>query len=126
VVLRKIKPTTPPAPETELASTITTLLTIRNLKRHADYLYQNAPTDNPEFLNNLNRFIRGLITQGMELQQAMKDLNRSKLAEEIRQKRKAHKNKPLQTGGVLTVTHARVMVQRQEENERTKAEAIFQ
>ena len=126
VVLQKIRPVTPPAPETGLSSTVATPLTIRNLKRHADYLYQNAPADNPEFSNVLDRFIRGSIIQGTELQQAMKDLNRSKLAEEIRQKRRAYNNKPLQTGGVLTVAHARAMVQRQEEDERAKAEAVLQ
>lgn len=67
MVLQKIRPVTPPILETGLLLTVATPLTIRNLKRHADYLYQNALADNPEFLNVLNRFIRGLIIQGIEL-----------------------------------------------------------
>lgn len=126
IVLQKIKPATPPAADTAQSSSVVTPLTIKNLKRHADYLYENAPANNPEFLNVLDRFIRGAIIQGTELQQAMKDLNRSKLAEETRQKRRAYNNRPLQTGGVLTVAHARAMVQRQVEDERAKAEAVLQ
>jgi hypothetical protein len=56
----------------------------------------------------------------------MKDLSRTKLAEATRQRRKAYNNKPLQTGGIITVAQARTMVQKQEENERAKAEAILQ
>ena len=68
VVLQKIKPVTPSLPPT-VGSTKseTTPLTIRTLKRHADYLYQNAPQDDPEFLNVLNRFIQGAVVQSTEL-----------------------------------------------------------
>ena len=100
-------------------------MTIKNLRRHADYLYKNAPADNPKFLNILNYFIRSAIIQGTELQQAIKDLNWSKLVEETRQKRRAYNNRPLQIGGVLTIAHARATVQRQEEDKRAKAEAML-
>jgi len=50
MVLQKIKPITPSPPPTPGSSQpTTTLLTIRTLKQHADYLYQNAPQDNPKF-----------------------------------------------------------------------------
>ena len=68
VILQKIKPVTPsPPPAAEPAKSETTPLTIRTLMRHADYLYQNAPQDNPEFLNVLDRFIRGAVVQSTEL-----------------------------------------------------------
>lgn len=126
-VLQKIKPVTPsPPPTVGSTKSETTPLTIRTLKRHADYLYQNAPQDNPEFLNILNRFIRGAVVQSTKLQQTIKDLNRTRLAETTRQRQKAYNNKTLQTGGVITIAQARAMVQKQEENERAKAKAVLQ
>ena len=55
----------------------------------------------------------------------MKDLNCTKLAEETRYRRKAYSNRTIQTGGILTVANARVMVQKQVEDERAKAEAVI-
>ena len=46
-------------PPTEVPQLKTTPLIIRSLKRQAQYLYKNAPQDDPEFTYTLNRFIRG-------------------------------------------------------------------
>ena len=87
MVLGKIKPETPPAESAEQSSSTTTVptpLTIQSLKRQADYLYEDAPRDDPEFVKALERFIRGSLIQGTELLQTIKDLKRAKLAETLR------------------------------------------
>jgi len=125
VVLEKIKPKTPPMPPTEVPQLETTPFTIRSLKRQAQYLYKNAPQDDPEFTYALDRFIRGSLTQGTELLQTMKDLGQSQLAEQARQARKADQNRPLKAGGVLTVQDGRAMVEKVKEDKRAKAEATI-
>ena len=44
---------------------------IRSLKRGSEFLYQNAPQDNPEFTEVMDKFIRGSILQSMGLLQSV-------------------------------------------------------
>jgi len=81
--------------------------------------------DNSKFVKVLGIFVQGLLIQGTELLQTMKDLKRTKLAESVRQNQRAYSNRPLQTGGVLTVTEGRAMVEKFKEDERSKAEALI-
>ena len=119
--------TPPPSLLEESSSqfTITTPLTIRTLKQQADYLYENAPQDDPTFTTTLDKFVRGSLIQGTELLQTMRDLKRTKLAEEICQQQKAYSNRPLQTGGVLPVSEGHVMMKHFKENKRVKTEALI-
>ena len=77
------------------------------------------------FTTVLGQFIRGSLIQSTELLQTMRDLKRTKLAEEIRQQQKAYSKRPLQTGGVLPVSEGRAMVEHFKEDERAKAEALI-
>jgi hypothetical protein len=52
----------------------TTPMTIRSLKHQSEFLYQNAPQDNPEFTKVLDTFIRRSVLQSTELLQSMRDL----------------------------------------------------
>jgi hypothetical protein len=52
----------------------TTPLTIRSLKHQSDFLYENAPQDDPEFTEVLDKSIRGSVLQSTEGLQSMRDL----------------------------------------------------
>jgi hypothetical protein len=103
----------------------TTPLTIRSLKRQSEFLYENAPQDNPEFTEVLDKFIRGSILQSTELLQSMRDLSRTRLTEKIRSERAMNSRRSLQSGGTLTVEEGRHMV-RQLDDERAKAERLLE
>ena len=62
-------------------------MTIRSLKRQSEFLYQNAPQDNPGFTEVLDKFIRGSVLQSTEGLQSMRDLSRTRLAEKMRSER---------------------------------------
>jgi urease accessory protein UreE len=66
--------------------------------------------------HNISRFVKGSLISATELNQVKRDLGRTRYAEQIQKQRKAMKNTPLQSGGVLTVEEGRHMVvQRQED-----------
>jgi hypothetical protein len=56
--------------------------------------------------------------------QTKRDLGRTRYTEETQKKRRAMKNTPLQSGGVLTVAAGRHMVQQREEDEVAKARKV--
>ncbi|KAM4067425.1 DDE superfamily endonuclease [Hirsutella rhossiliensis] len=63
-------------------------------------LLEFDPIDDIEkevFVHNLQRYVKGAISQGHELKQTMVDLYNTKLAEQRRQGRKKYKNRHLQT-----------------------------
>jgi len=103
----------------------TTPLTIRNLKRQSEFLYKNAPQDNPEFTEVLDKFIRGTIQQSTELLQNMRDLNSARLAERMRSESAGRSRRSLQPVGILTVEEGRHMVRQLEDDERAKAERLL-
>jgi hypothetical protein len=65
----------------------TTPLNIRSLKRQSEFLHENAPQDDPEFTEVLDKFIRGLVLQSTEFLQSMRDLSRTRLTEKMRSER---------------------------------------
>ena len=71
----------------------------------------------PEFADDLSRFIRGSLINATELVQTKRDLGRTKMAERVQ-------NSPLQSGGVITKAEARHMVQQNEVDEVTKARKV--
>ena len=80
----------------------------------------------PGFFNDLDHFIKGSLSLATELIQTKRDLGRTKMVEEIAKRRKAFKNTPLQSGGVLTVAQGREMVQQKDEDQVAKARKIVE
>jgi hypothetical protein len=105
----------------------TTPLTIRSLKRQSEFLYENAPQDDPEFTEVLDKFIRGSVLHSTERLQSMRDLSRTRLAEQMRSERARYNTsrRSLQTGGILTMEDGRQMVRQTEDDERAKAERLL-
>jgi len=78
------------------------------------------------FFDDLSYFIDGSLSQGSELIQLKRDLGRTKMAEEIKRRRKAYKNTPLQSGGVLTMAEGREMVAQRHEDDVAKARKLVE
>jgi len=100
-------------------------MTIRSLKRQSEFLYQNAPQDNPEFTEVLDKFIRSSVLQSTELLQSKRDLSRTRLAEKTRSERAMYGRRSLQSGGILTVEDGRHMVRQSDDDERAKTERLL-
>jgi hypothetical protein len=79
----------------------TTPLTIRSLKRQSDFLYENAPQDDPEFTEVLDKYMRGSVLQSTELLQSMRDLSRTRLAEKMRIERAMYSRRLYSLGEFL-------------------------
>ncbi|RKF64261.1 hypothetical protein OnM2_020017 [Erysiphe neolycopersici] len=75
----------------------------------------------PDTVRNINSFIKWGISNTTELVQVKKDLRRTKYAERIQKTRRAFKNRPLKSGGVLTVAEVRKMVKQVEDQAVEKA-----
>jgi hypothetical protein len=102
----------------------TTPMTI-SLKRQSKFLYQNAPRDNSEFTEVLDKFTRGSVPQGTELLRSMRGLSRTRLAEQMRSERASHNRRSLQYGAILTVAEeGRHMIRQSDYDERAKAERL--
>jgi DDE superfamily endonuclease/Tc5 transposase-like DNA-binding protein len=121
---------TPPSSSGALhSSPFATPLTLRQINKVADKLGNVLQEDeelDPEFAYNLGRFIRGSLSLATELVQTKRDLGRTKMAERVAKQRRAMKNTPLQSGGVLEVAHGREMVQQKEEDQVAKARRIVE
>jgi hypothetical protein len=100
-------------------------MTIRSLKRQSELLYQNAPQDNPEFTEVLDKFIRGSVRQSTELLQNTRDLSRTRLAEQMQSERARYSRRSLQSERILTVEDGRHMVRQLDDDERAKAERLL-
>jgi hypothetical protein len=85
-------------------------MTVRSLKHQSEFLYQNAPQNNLEFTEALDKFIRGSVLQSTEGLQSMRDLSRTRLAEQMRCERARYSRRSLQSGGILTTEEGRNMV----------------
>ncbi|KAM4058340.1 DDE superfamily endonuclease [Hirsutella rhossiliensis] len=91
------------------------------------YRTEFDPIDDIEkevFVHNLQRYVKGAISQGHELKQTMVDLYNTKLAEQQRQGRKKYKNRHLQSGGVLTIDEGRAIAKSKEDIRIAKAEKL--
>jgi hypothetical protein len=82
----------------------------------ASSLQTQAKDVNPELKKTLDKFVRRVLTQGTELLHTMRDLKRTKVAEEISRQRRSQKNQQLKSGGVLTVEHAHKIVKQKEDD----------
>jgi hypothetical protein len=122
-------PTPPSSSGGPQSSPFNTPLTLRQMNKVAnklDAVLQEDEDLNPEFANNLSRFIRGSLINVTELIQTKRDLQRTKLAEQVQRSRRAMKNTPLQSGGILTIEEGRAMVQQKEINEVARAQKIIE
>jgi hypothetical protein len=128
--LHKRQPERTPTPPPQLfSSPFSTPITIRQINKVADKLENTLQEDNtidPEFAEDISRFIRGSLTNVTELVQTKRDLGRTKYAEQVQRRRRALKNTPLQSGGVLTVAQGRRMVQQREEDQLAKARRVVE
>ena len=102
------RPTTPPR-SLSLIIPVSTPYTMRSLKRQVEYL-QDANPVSPTFKVNLNRFIKGSLTQADMGAQACQDLQNTQGAELARATRQNRSRRSLQNGGVLYVHEARGIV----------------
>ena len=92
----------------------------------ASSLQTQAKDVNPELKRTLDKFVRGALTQGTELLHTMRDLKRTKVAEEISRQRRSQKNQQLKSGRVLTVEHARKIVKQKENDMLGKARKLIE
>ncbi|KID81501.1 transposase, partial [Metarhizium majus ARSEF 297] len=99
--------------------TPTTLRQINKVANRLEEVLEDTSFE-PEFTYNISRFIRGSLIAATELIQTKRDLGRTKAAQLLSQQRRAHKHRPLQNGGVLSVDDAREMV-KQNDNDRLNA-----
>jgi hypothetical protein len=122
-------PPPPDRPEEPYSSPFRTPLTLRQINKVANKLGNVLEEDNnldPDFAHDLDRFIKGSLIAATELVQTKRDLGRTKYAERVQKQRRALKNTPLQSGGVLTVAEGRAMVIQKEEDMLAKAQKLVE
>ena len=121
---------TPSPPSTALQSSpFDTPVTLRQMNKVADKVANVIKEDedlDPDLRYEMSRFIRGSLSLATELIQTKRDLGRTKMAEHLAQQRKALKNSPIQSGGVLTVAQGREMVRQREEDQVAKARKVVE
>ena len=123
---RQLTPTNPP-PNGPHSSPFHTPVTLRQLNKVALEINDQMSLLSElgvEFKDNINRFVSGALAQGTELVHTLRDLGRTRLAEQTAKRRRSMKNKQLQSGGVLTVAQARNMVQEMQDNDVAKARRV--
>ncbi|KAM4055450.1 DDE superfamily endonuclease [Hirsutella rhossiliensis] len=125
----RVRDQTPPTelPAEPYSSPFGTPHTVRKFESVGQRLLEFDPIDDIEkevFVHNLQRYVKGAISQGHELKQTMVDLYNTKLAEQQRQGRKKYKNRHLQSGGVLTVDEGRAIAKSKEDIRIAKAEKL--
>jgi hypothetical protein len=120
---------TPPLPSELQSSPFSTPITLRQMNKVAskleDIIDQQEGLD-PELVGDISRFIRGSLANSTELIQVKRDLGRTKFAEQTQKARRAAKNTPLQSGGVLTVAEGRRMVGQKREDEVARAFRVIE
>jgi hypothetical protein len=118
-----------PEPEWHGSSDFETPTTLRQINKVADrlddFLQEDTVLDD-EFKYNLGRFMRGSLIAATELVQTKRDLSRTKAAELASLNRRAMKNRPLKSGGVLSVDDGRGMVTQRAENDILKAKRLIE
>lgn len=118
-----------PQPSWQASSDFETPITLRHMNKVADKideaLYEEGLSDD-ELSYNLSRFIRGSLINAAELIQTKRDLGRTKKAKIMAQRRRAMKNRPLQSGGTLSVEEARKMVVQRDDEDLYKARKLVE
>src|ERR1700729_3526385 len=74
----------------------------------------------------MSRFIRGSLSLATELVQTKMDLGRTRLAEEVRRRRRASKNAQLQSEGPLRVENGRDMNRQTKEDDVERARRLVE
>jgi hypothetical protein len=75
---------------------------------------------------NMSRFIRGSLSLATELVQTKRDLGRSRLAKEVRRRRRASKNANLQSGWPLRVENSRDINRQSKEDDIERARRLVE
>jgi hypothetical protein len=121
---------TPSPPPEAFSSQFGTPITLRQINKVANQIEEalkDPEMDIPDTLsNNISRFVKGSLISATELIQVKRDLGRTRYAEQVQKQRKAMKNTPLQSGGVLTVEQGRRMVVQRQEDAVAKARQLVQ
>jgi hypothetical protein len=121
---------TPSPPPEAFSSQFGTPITLRQINKVANRIEEalkDPEMDIPDTLsNNISRFVKGSLISATELIQVKRDLGRTRYAEQVQKQRKAMKNTPLQSGGVLTVEQGRRMVVQRQEDAVAKARQLVQ
>jgi hypothetical protein len=116
-----VRTPSPPADAILNSSPFATPVTLRQMNKVADKLATIAGD-----IDHLQQFIKGSLATATELVQVKRDLQRTKMAENIANRRRLQKNRPLQSGGVLTVAQARRKVKFREDYELAKARRLVE
>lgn len=110
--------TTPP-PAVPPPLQVPTPYTVRSLKRQAQYLNDADPVS-PTFKTNLDRFIKGSLTQAQSGAHAYQELANTQAAEQARATRQNRTRRSVQKGGVIYAHQARAIVRKKEEDSAQK------
>ena len=139
VVASRLPARTPTPPPVSIlhSSPFSTPITLRQMNKIANKVKKNFDnikiTCGEENLGDLGslgkdveRFVKGALTNTAELIQTKRDLGRTRYAEQIQKQQRALKNSQLQSGGVLTVDQGREMVLQRKESELIKAMKVVE
>ncbi|KAH8158543.1 hypothetical protein CIB48_g9710 [Xylaria polymorpha] len=119
----------PPLPQPASSPLQQTPVTVRHVNKAAAHILDALiDTDDidPELAIAMGRFIKGSILNATELLQTKIDLSRTKLAEQTARSRRATKNTPLKSGGVLTVAGGREIVRQKAITDETRARRLIE
>ncbi|KAK4148489.1 hypothetical protein C8A00DRAFT_19691 [Chaetomidium leptoderma] len=119
-------PSPPPMPDSSPFSTPLTLRQINRVAERLEDIMERQDNIDLGFADDLQRFIRGSLITATELVQVKRDLQRTKMAEAVALARRHQKNRPLQSGGVLTAAQARRIVKQRDEDEVAKARRVVE
>ena len=100
------------------SSDFETPTTLRKINKVADKISEVLEADDSiddDFAYNISRFVCGTLIAASELVQTKRDLGRTKAAQILAQQRSASKNRPLKSGGILSVADGRQMVKKKDE-----------
>ena len=110
-----------------IVPTSPTAVLLTKVANRIEEALKDPEMDIPDTLsNNISRFVKGSLISATELIQVKRDLGRTRYAEQVQKQRKAMKNTPLQSGGVLTVEQGRRMVVQRQEDAVAKARQLVQ
>ena len=109
------QPSPGPSTPTRQQASISTPLTVRSLKRQAEWL--QAADLPPTFRRKLDAFIKGSLAQAQAGAQAWEDLQHTQAAEIARAARQKRSRQSVQNGGVMYTDEARSMTRQREEEE---------
>ena len=128
---------TPPPTSILYSSPFSTLITLRQMNKIANTIQEKFHSakvacgeeslrDLSSLGKDVERLVKGALTNTAELIQTKRDLGRTRYAEQIQKQRRAMKNSQLQSGGVLTVDQGREMVLQRKEDKLSKAVKVVE